>query len=128
MPPKWKKITRAQQDFYLTLLWQDGHSEKAIADFLGATKGTIVRRRQTHLKSVVRVQTKVKTSVDPERFQDLLDLHAMGELKKKGILSVAPPKYKMAASEATQCEHEIDGQRCGFEKLPGSDFCALHGP
>lgn len=131
MHPKWKKVTRAQQDLYITLLWQDGHSEKAIADFLGTTKGIIVRRRQSHLKSLTGARPRAKQFVDPERFQDLLDLHAMDELKKKGVSSIVPPKYKMAASEATQCEHEDErGNRCGYEYehllASGKRVCSLH--
>ncbi len=37
-----------------------------------------------------------------------------------------PQKYKLAASEATQCHaHDEDGRRCGYERMQGSNYCAL---
>lgn len=132
MNPKWDELTRAQQDLYLTLLWEDGYSEQAIADFLDSTKGTIVRRRHTGLKLSTGNRPVVKQVVELEQFQDLLDLHAMAEMRKRGVEPATPPKYKMAASEASQCEHVGDnGMRCGFEceivSRSGKKFCRMHG-
>lgn len=37
-----------------------------------------------------------------------------------------PHKYKLAATEATQClAHDDYNRRCGYEKIPGSDYCRL---
>src|SRR3989344_1753207 len=87
---EWETLTREQQDLYLTLLWDDAHSEQAIADFLGTTKGRIVRRRQTGLKLPTGNRRAVKARVDPERFRDLRDLHLMGRMEKNGISTIAP--------------------------------------
>lgn len=129
MKRNWDKLTCAQQDLFLTLLWRDGHSEKAIADFLRATKGTVVRRRHT-LKLVSEGRPGAKQAVDPERFRDLLDLHAMEQTAKRGVVPATPPRYKLAVSEAVQCEHQESGMRCAFEhthvSLLGRKTCALH--
>lgn len=123
---KWNKLTRAQQDLYVRLLWEDGHTERAIASFLKTTKGTIVRRRQSHLKAVRRKSPIKKHAVQTERFRDLLDIHAMDVQTRRGTTPMCPPRYKMAANEATQCAHELDGARCGFEKAIDSQYCRLH--
>lgn len=37
-----------------------------------------------------------------------------------------PTKYKLAASEATQCHaHDENSRQCGYERVPGSNYCAL---
>jgi hypothetical protein len=146
---KWTKLTREEQDLYLTLLWKDGHSEKSIANFFRTTKGSIVRRRHTGLKLSTSGRGSVKQVVNPERFRDLLDIHRMDELRKSGVVPIAPvtqgrpedvvvtpekpprtakrARLKLAASERSQCNHKYpDGGRCGYEKLPGKDQCALH--
>ena len=86
----WDKLPREEQDLYLTLLWQDNHTEQAIADFLQATKGQIVRRRQTGLKLPTGKREKVKSKVEPERFFDLVDLHKMREMEERGVAAMAP--------------------------------------
>jgi hypothetical protein len=90
----WEHLTREKQDLYLTVLWRDGYSEKAIADFLSTTKGRIVRRRQLqlHLPNEGRpVSLEVKQKVDPQRFADLLDIADMNRLEEQGVSSIAPP-------------------------------------
>jgi hypothetical protein len=86
----WNKLPREEQDLYLTILWEDNHSEQAIADFVRATKGQIVRRRQTGLKLPTGKREKIKSEVDSERFFDLLDLHKMREMEERGISAIAP--------------------------------------
>lgn len=87
----WDKLSREKQDLYLTLLWQDGYSERAIAEFLQTTKGRIVRRRQTGLKLATLGRPKSKPIVDSARFADLLDLKDMEELEEQGVASISPP-------------------------------------
>ena len=132
----WKRLDRKMQDLYLSLLWKDGHSEKAIADFLHIGKGVIVRRRHSHLKKLARIKrVNVKSVVDRERFQDLLDLHNMREMEKRGVSCIAPiiqkstisgtvqassrfsarGIQKLAVTETTQCVHKDDGgRRCAY--------------
>jgi hypothetical protein len=89
----WDTLSYDDQNLYLRLLWQDNHSEKAIADFFATTKGRVVRRRQTvlALSSDGRDFLHVKQEVDPERFVDLLDLHAMAELEELNVIALTPP-------------------------------------
>jgi len=86
----WDELPNEEQDLYLTLLWQDNHTEQAIADFLSSTKGRIVRRRQTGLKLPTGKREKVKSKVDAQRFFDLLDLHKMREMEERGIAAIGP--------------------------------------
>jgi hypothetical protein len=87
----WDKLSREEQDLYVTLLWQDGYSERAIADFLNTTKGRIVRRRNTGLELKSAGRPKREARVDPARFAELLDLIDMEVLEEQGIASIAPP-------------------------------------
>ena len=73
--PKWEKLSRDVQDLYIKILWEDACSEKAIADFLGTTKGTIVRRRHGLSKLDAPNRAKVDRVVNAERFWDLIELH-----------------------------------------------------
>lgn len=161
----WSQLTRDQQDLYLTLLWNDGFSEGAIAEFFSVGKGAIVRRRQTGLKLPTEGRPKVKSKVDPARFRDLLDLHKMRQMEERGVAAIAPvtrqppqtttparmPKAKapapaqpqrsssaherdagrpkLAASEATQCQHEdpVTHARCAYEWVdPRTRRCSRH--
>ena len=78
---QWDELSKEEQDLYLTLLWEDGYSEKAIATFFTTTKGRIVRRRST-LKLPASGRPTVRQTVNPDRFQDLLDLHAMRQAEQ----------------------------------------------
>jgi hypothetical protein len=80
-PLVWDTLSRQEQDLCLTLLWKDGYSERAIAQFLNTTKGRIVRRRAT-IKLLNEQRSppfKVRGTVNPDRFLDLLELHQMRE-------------------------------------------------
>ncbi|OGG76820.1 hypothetical protein A3B35_00445 [Candidatus Kaiserbacteria bacterium RIFCSPLOWO2_01_FULL_54_24] len=80
---KWNRLTRDQQDLYVKVLWEDGYTHQAIGDFLGTTKGTIVGRQQRHPNLAPTVRKKVDKVVNPERFLDLLELHALEEAAKR---------------------------------------------
>ena len=132
----WEKLSRARQDRYLTVLWEDGYSEQAIADFLGTTKGRVVRRRQTSLKLPTVGRQKKGGPVDPERFADLLDLKDMEELEANGVSSIAPPSPH-EVKEAEQGEEKTckwplsDSTRlkpklCGKPAVPGHSLCEEH--
>ena len=46
------------------------------------------------------------------------------KLKSEG--PPGPTKYKMAATEVTQCHaHDEDNRRCGYERVQDSDYCRL---
>jgi len=79
----WKELPPAMRDRYLTILWRDGYSEGAIATFLRATKGRIVRRRQTGLKLTSEGRGKIKSRVEYDRFVDLLEIEKMDDLVEK---------------------------------------------
>ena len=121
----WHELTREEQDLYLTLLWHDGHSEQAIADFLGITKGPIVRRRQSNLKLLTtRGRSKVKRSVNPERFADLLDLYAMAELEARGVTPIAPAgRCQWPLSEHKKTYELVS---CNKPVVPGHHLCEEH--
>lgn len=122
----WDELSRKKQDLYLTLLWHDGHSEKAIAVFFDTTKNTVVRRRH-HLKLSTSGRLEAKLSVDSERFRDLLDLHAMAELEATGVISIAPP-----VEPAPTCEWPLSTMLtkkplpCGKPAVPGHHVCEQH--
>jgi hypothetical protein len=119
----WDKLTRVQQDLYLGLLWNDGHSERAIASFLHTTKGRIVRRRHTNKLSRKRIG-EVKQEVNPERFQDLLDLNAMEKVEEKGVAAIAPLGHcKWPLPESTLRRKPV---LCGKPVVPGHELCEEH--
>lgn len=137
--PQWDKLSREEQNLYLRLLWEDAYSEKAIADFLATTKGTIVGRRR--IEQITR-ELDVKSDgrpVNPDRFQNLLEIHKMTELEKAGnVVAIAPVSasyrpgagerrvLKLATSERTQCEaKDEDNRRCAYEREPNSHYCGL---
>jgi hypothetical protein len=90
----WAKLSRGTQDRYLTILWRDGYTEQAIADFFkGATKGRIVRRRQTGLHLATEGRGKVKKVVEYDRFVDLLDIDKMDDIVEQSggnVVCIAP--------------------------------------
>ncbi|OGG50156.1 hypothetical protein A2704_01275 [Candidatus Kaiserbacteria bacterium RIFCSPHIGHO2_01_FULL_54_36b] len=126
MRPQWNELTRPVQDLYLILLWKDGHTEQAIADFLGTTKGRIVRRRHSHLTSLVgpRTRARVKSSVDEERFRDLLDLHMMAEIEKSGVTLIGPVQGCEWPTGKARSLKKADS--CGEPPVPGRRLCAKH--
>src|SRR4051812_40096697 len=87
----WNKLTESEQNRYVTVLWQDGYSEQAIADFLFTTKGRIVRHRQSRLKLPTAGRVRQTGEINLKRFGDLLDLKEMVEFEDKGVASIAPP-------------------------------------
>lgn len=99
----WKKLSRETQDHYIRLLWKDGYSEGAIADFFGVGKGVIVRRRQSHLTDLKpRARHEVKSELNLERFEDLLEIEKMDDMKDRGIEAIAP--VTEAAAPALQAQ------------------------
>src|SRR4051812_43769855 len=75
----WDKLSSAEKDLYITLLWKDGHSDNAIGDLFGTTKNAIVGYRHKKLPDLSHrdKSVPVKSKVDPERFRDLLDLYTL---------------------------------------------------
>lgn len=73
----WSTLTPRKKTLFVDLLWSDGHTELAIANFLKTTKGAIVGHRHRHVSTVTRVSTKLKNVVDPERFRDLRELEKL---------------------------------------------------
>lgn len=81
----WNDLTEKLQDWYLTLLWEDGHTEAAIATFLKTTKGKIVRRRaDLGLPNTPERRRHLKRSVNPERFRDLIELDRLAVREARG--------------------------------------------
>ncbi len=124
----WYQLSRKEQDLYLRLLWEDGHSEKAIADFFGTTKNTVVRRRHSHPGALMEdrsiARRLVERSVDPERFRDLLDLHAMRELEAKGVPAIAPIGTCQWPLSTGRSLRSVP--RCGKPVVPGFLMCREH--
>jgi hypothetical protein len=140
---KWEELTREEQNLYLTLLWNDNHSEQAIADFFATTKGPIVGRRQRvlALQTAGRLQKDVKRVVDPERFRDLIHLHEMAEIEKAGMAAIAALRTEFAADmEVTpvvppelRCQWPLTTPRpherrslCGKRVKEGHKVCEEH--
>ncbi|MDR3571532.1 MAG: hypothetical protein P4L81_05045 [Candidatus Pacebacteria bacterium] len=121
---RWDSLTREKQDLYVTLLWQDGYTEQAIADFLRATKGTIVRRRNTGLNLSSEGRGAVKRTVVYERFVDLLDLHKIRETEEKSngkVTAIAPidqPREREDEGEQTTSQAAYDEQRTASRTKP----------
>ena len=67
MPKKkdlWQPLEPDTQNLLLKLLWEDGHSEAAIATFFNTGKGRIVRHRQFTLK--LETRTAGRGTIKPE--------------------------------------------------------------
>ena len=145
----WDQLSREEQDLYLTILWNDDYSEKAIAEFLKATKGQIVRRRHSGLKLATGKRGKVKSSVESDRFFDLLDIEHMDVMVENGATPLCPveheeervskplrqtPELSIVPNEQTAtCEWPINTGRslktsalCGKSAAPGSKLCEQH--
>jgi hypothetical protein len=132
----WDKLSEKEQNLYLTLLWEDGHSEQAIATFLSTTKGRIVRRRQTGLHLLTAGRPAPKARVDPERFANLLDLHDMEKLEEEGVSALMPPSPHEAPAipepEIPLCKWPLSSQArlkpvlCGKPVVPGHNLCEEH--
>ena len=96
MPKKkdlWQPLEPDTQNLLLKLLWEDGHSEAAIATFFNTGKGRIVRHRQFTLKLETRTAGRgtIKPEVNRERFIDLLDLHGMRQYEAENDVWVIAP-------------------------------------
>jgi hypothetical protein len=136
----WHDLTREQKDLYVTLLWADGYTEQAIADFFDATKGRAVVHRQRVLKLPSTNRPVVKKTIDPERFRDLLDLHAMREMEAKGVAAIAPVtgtvvSRSVSATEnvTAKCQWPLatggslkEPTLCGEPVLEGHSLCKKH--
>lgn len=123
---EWGKLSKERQDLYVTVLWEDGYSERAIAVFLGATKGRIVRRRHDlKLKSEGRPPTK--STVDGGRFRDLLELHALREAEARAKEASTPE----APPPPPTCQWPLPSSTgkpilCGKPVVPGHRLCEEH--
>jgi hypothetical protein len=94
----WDKLTFDQRTLFVTLLWNDGYSEKAIADFFGARKGQIVGFRNRHLQHFARKLKRAKApsrqfsqsmKIDAGRFLYLLDVHRLDVQRERGVAQTA---------------------------------------
>ncbi len=110
----WHRLTRQEQDLFLTLLWKDGHSEKAIADFFNVGKGTIVRRRQTGLKLKTSGRPDVKQEVDAARFQVLLE-----RANRRAPRKAASTKKRPTPPLAQATEWDFPDRQPESEQEPG---------
>jgi len=122
MKKKWEDLSRTEQDLYLTLLWKDGYSQKAIANFFSTTKGRVVGRHN-RLKLPGTDRPPTRSQVDPERFRDLLDLHAMEKLEEQGVASIAP------VGSCIWPLATLTGKKtalCGKPVVPGHRLCEEH--
>ena len=108
----WDQLSKDEQNLYLTLLWEDGYSERAIARFFSTTKGRIVKRRQAVLKLPTHNRHPVKSVVNPDRFKDLLDLYLMQQLEARGVAALTPP---------TPVEREHEARSTDLEKYMEHD-------
>lgn len=106
----WDRLSPEKQDLYLALLWQDGYSENAIAEFLNSTKGTIVRRRHTlELTNVGRGKAKSKVETQ-ERLCNLLDIYKMEKTEERGVLAFDPIETTTIPETELEEESEPDEQ------------------
>ncbi len=121
---QWSTLKEQTQNLYLRLLWQDRHSDKAIADFFGTTKNVIVRRRWT-LELLSSGRVNAKQAVDSERFRDLLDLYAIEKMEEeKGVAVIAPIgtcEWPLSSSPSLR-----KLQYCGAPVLPEQRLCEEH--
>ncbi len=125
----WLELTSIEQNLYLRLLWEDGHTEQAIAHFFETTKGRIVRRRST-LKPPNKDRGTIKKSVDRERFRDLLDLHRMQQMEERGVAAIAPieeaPGRTCLWPLSTGGRSLKQPKLCGEPAVLGEDLCEDH--
>jgi hypothetical protein len=106
----WESLSPERKDLYITLLWKDGHTDQAIADFLHASKGKIVGHRHRHLPSLKfrSAESTVKSEVDPERLRDLLDLDQMEEMRARGVEVSGPVSHDHLFLSEDESEIEED--------------------
>lgn len=91
--PLWKELTSEQKKLYVTILWNELYSDAAIASFFSCTKNAVVGFRHSQLSDLVsdgRSRSSVLQSPPSlERFEDLLRIHKLDELKEKGSIPTA---------------------------------------
>jgi|GEM_PF-3650669 len=86
----WDKLPAEKRDLYVTLLWKEGYTERAIADFLHTTKGRVVVHRQRTLKlSSTGRMLKRSTKITFENLRDLFDIDEMDEQAQEGIVQTS---------------------------------------
>jgi hypothetical protein len=89
-----------------------GHTNRSAALVLETTPGTIAGLRNKHGIPSLNTATRQK----------------QGAREYPAAFSLRPLR-RLAASEATQCLHVgEDNKQCGFERVPGRNYCSLHAP
>jgi hypothetical protein len=113
---KWDNLSHEKRDLYLRILWEDGFSEKAIAEFLQSTKGRIVVYRQRILMLPTAGRPK-KTAADKvvtvEHFRDLLDIAAMNNLQARGVITATAASEEAAVRNEASEEAVEEARRKG---------------
>jgi transposase-like protein len=91
----------------------DGHTTRSAAKALRTTTGTVAK-----IRSYLAAAAKTAAEAAAEEPKPAARVPESSEA----------PRPKLAASEAKQCVKPVDGGRCAYEKVPGTDTCILHQP
>lgn len=127
----WERLSRDVLRNVVRELLVREYTRGAIGDILGTTKDAIVGMQHRDLSEFTGI-SGTRRPVPPRVLAEVLKLVIHGEKPKTPVttsLQTGSIRPKLAASEATQCEHEYgDGGRCGYEALPGTapKKCLLH--
>ncbi len=97
-----------------------GNSNKKVAKKYGVNPGVIAGiRHREKIPSTNKVPSMGKPQVEqPPAPSTPLE-------EPSGRAYPVRPKFKLAASEKTQCKAYTDGTQCGYERLPGSEYCGM---
>jgi len=112
---QWDDMSPEEREAAVRTLMAAGGSNTSVAKELGTTDGAIAGlRRRKGIPSINEPPSMGK----PKQEQGLAPAPTFGQPE--------PPRYKMAATEATQCHaHDEEGRRCGYERAPNSVYCIL---
>jgi len=106
MKKPFQKWSLGKQVSTVRRLMKDGHSNKSAAKELGVKPGVIAG---------IRWRNKIP-STHPPAFE--VGFTKLAKSAGGRVLKLAPPG-------PTQCEANVDGHRCAYLKVLGSDYCGL---
>lgn len=101
----WHKLSKESKDLYVTLLWKEGYTEQAIANFFQTTKGPIVSYRNRVLKLSSEGRTLKKSEITRQNLRDLLVIDQLDELKDKG--GIPTPDFFAGDVPPSTAPHEV---------------------
>ncbi len=141
----WKNLTDDEKRKHTDWRFDAGHRNNKVMDDLGLSVGTVagIKRRwrerieasEQAAKMEQRAASK-KPAVpkQPARAPDTPEPPITQEQPKmtdtRFVATEKPRRPKMAASEKTQCDHNVDG-RCGLEytvRKRDGNYCDKHAP